>query len=218
MPIWRRSGWPTDRVTIRTRCSQLGSARLAGLRRSGSHSAKFIVDDDGSLTVDGALFARRTDRAHHRGIQRCVRARGVWIKIQNKTRRSCGVPKGIGAACAIALAEAGASICLLQREVDSGATPNLETLTTLRALGVAAEIVYCDLADVRSVNGAFEKALNVMGGHIHILVNCAGIQRRSPSIAFSETDWDDVGTILLFFHFYSFFFYFYLGPHPSPIE
>lgn len=31
-----------------------------------------------------------------------------------------------------------------------------------------------------------------MGGRIHILVNCAGIQRRSPCVDFSEKDWDDV--------------------------
>ena len=33
-----------------------------------------------------------------------------------------------------------------------------------------------------------------MGGRIDILVNCAGIQRRSPSLDFLETDWDDVRT------------------------
>lgn len=31
-----------------------------------------------------------------------------------------------------------------------------------------------------------------MGGRIHILVNCAGIQRRSPCVDFLEKDWDDV--------------------------
>ncbi|KAM6503437.1 hypothetical protein JOM56_000380 [Amanita muscaria] len=31
-----------------------------------------------------------------------------------------------------------------------------------------------------------------MGGQIHILVNSAGIQRRSPSLDFSEEDWDKV--------------------------
>lgn len=31
-----------------------------------------------------------------------------------------------------------------------------------------------------------------MGGNIHVLVNCAGIQRRSPSVSFPESDWDDV--------------------------
>lgn len=33
-----------------------------------------------------------------------------------------------------------------------------------------------------------------MGGRIDVLVNCAGIQRRSPSLDFLETDWDDVRT------------------------
>lgn len=31
-----------------------------------------------------------------------------------------------------------------------------------------------------------------MGGEIHVLVNCAGIQRRSPAVQFPEKDWDDV--------------------------
>ncbi|KAG9221789.1 hypothetical protein CCMSSC00406_0006732 [Pleurotus cornucopiae] len=31
---------------------------------------------------------------------------------------------------------------------------------------------------------------------IHILVNCAGVQRRHPSVAFPEADWDTVRTFL----------------------
>lgn len=50
----------------------------------------------------------------------------------------------------------------------------------------------CDIADLASVRVVFQKALEVMGGQIHVLVNCAGIQRRSPSVDFSEQDWDDV--------------------------
>jgi hypothetical protein len=100
--------------------------------------------------------------------------------------------QGIGAACAIALAEAGASVCLIQRTPASGGTPNLDTLNTIRALGVTAEVVYCDLSDLRAVRDVFQIALDVMGGNIHVLVNCAGIQRRSPSVEFSEGDWDDV--------------------------
>jgi 2-deoxy-D-gluconate 3-dehydrogenase len=30
-----------------------------------------------------------------------------------------------------------------------------------------------------------------MDDNIHILVNCAGIQRRHPAVAFPESDWDD---------------------------
>lgn len=59
-------------------------------------------------------------------------------------------------------------------------------------MGAVAEYVYCDLADLDAVKGLFPKALDKMGGQIHILVNCAGIQRRSPSVDFAENDWDDV--------------------------
>jgi hypothetical protein len=33
-------------------------------------------------------------------------------------------------------------------------------------------------------------------GEIHILVNCAGIQRRAPAVQFPESDWDDVSVYL----------------------
>ncbi|EIM89107.1 NAD-P-binding protein [Stereum hirsutum FP-91666 SS1] len=103
-----------------------------------------------------------------------------------------GGTRGIGAACAKALAEAGASLCLVLREPAEGADPNLATIHTLRALGAVAEYVFCDLSDLDAVKGLFQKALDKMGGQIHVLVNCAGIQRRSPSVDFSEGDWDDV--------------------------
>ncbi|KAG5650833.1 hypothetical protein H0H81_010882, partial [Sphagnurus paluster] len=103
-----------------------------------------------------------------------------------------GATRGIGAACALALAEAGASICLVQRNAPEGSQPNHETLNAIRATGATAEVVHCDLDNLEAVKGLFQKALDVMNGQIHILVNCAGIQRRSPSVDFSEADWDDV--------------------------
>ena len=99
---------------------------------------------------------------------------------------------GIGAACAIALAEAGADICLVQRGPTSGVSENLETYNAILALGVQAKIVHCDLSDIPAVKMLFQNALDAMGGRIHILVNCAGTQRRSPCTDFSEKDWDDV--------------------------
>ncbi|KAK2461262.1 hypothetical protein APHAL10511_006789 [Amanita phalloides] len=103
-----------------------------------------------------------------------------------------GASRGIGAACAIALAQAGASVCLVYRTPASGSSPILHTLNTIRASGAAAEAIFCDLDDLDAVKHLFQKALDVMGGHIHILVNCAGIQRRSPSLNFAEEDWDSV--------------------------
>ncbi|KAG6831843.1 hypothetical protein H0H87_003642 [Tephrocybe sp. NHM501043] len=103
-----------------------------------------------------------------------------------------GGTRGIGAACAIALAQAGASVCLVQRNPSEGTPPNHETRDAIRALGSMAETIHCDLDDMEAVKGLFQAALDKMGGQIHILVNCAGIQRRSPSVDFSESDWDDV--------------------------
>ena len=59
--------------------------------------------------------------------------------------------------------------------------------------------MFCDLSDLAAVKGLFQKALDAMGGTIDILVNCAGIQRRSPSVSFSEQDWDDVSAFFSIF-------------------
>ncbi|KAH6918136.1 hypothetical protein BKA70DRAFT_1246338 [Coprinopsis sp. MPI-PUGE-AT-0042] len=109
-----------------------------------------------------------------------------------------GATRGIGAACAIGLAEAGASVCLIQRH---GSEPNLETFNAIKALIAndegenkrAVEVVQCDLDNLEGVKGLFDRALDVMPGkEIHVLVNCAGIQRRAPAVDFSEADWDEV--------------------------
>ncbi|TFK38170.1 NAD(P)-binding protein [Crucibulum laeve] len=106
-----------------------------------------------------------------------------------------GATRGIGAACAIALAQAGASICLVQRpptSTNDSSAESLSTYNTLRALNAHVEIIHCDLSDLSEVRTLFDKALTIMGGEIHILVNCAGIQRRAPSVDFPEGDWNDV--------------------------
>ena len=94
-----------------------------------------------------------------------------------------GASRGIGQACAVALAQAGARICLVVRNAAAAA----DTLAAIPA----AEHVLCDLADIDAVRRVFEVALDKMGGEIHVLVNCAGIQRRAPSVEFLEQDWDD---------------------------
>jgi hypothetical protein len=109
---------------------------------------------------------------------------------------------GIGATCAIALAQAGASLCLVQRP----GTTNLETYNAIAALGRTVKTVECDLADLDGVRNLFARALEAMDGQIHVLVNCAGIQRRSPAVAFSEQDWNDVRCIFTIIHFSCSFF------------
>ncbi|KAF8707509.1 KR domain, partial [Rhizoctonia solani] len=98
-----------------------------------------------------------------------------------------GGTRGIGAACAIALAEAGADICLIQRDESNTATRD-----AIRALGRRADIAVCDLSDLEAVKTVFDRALELMGGQIHIMVNCGGIQRRAPAVEFPESYWDEV--------------------------
>ncbi|EOQ99291.1 hypothetical protein E3P92_02851 [Wallemia ichthyophaga] len=100
-----------------------------------------------------------------------------------------GATRGIGQACAIGLAKAGAKhVILVQRD-----TSNTATKDQITQAGSKADIVIADLSDMDAVKGVFDKAVRVAdGGHIDVLINCGGIQRRSPSTEFSESDWDDV--------------------------
>ncbi|EJD45413.1 NAD(P)-binding protein [Auricularia subglabra TFB-10046 SS5] len=99
-----------------------------------------------------------------------------------------GATRGIGAACALALAQAGAATVLLVQRDHSNTT----TRDAIAALGTRVEIVECDLADIEAAKGIFPRALELAGGEIHILVNCAGIQRRAPAVEFPEQYWDEV--------------------------
>ena len=95
-------------------------------------------------------------------------------------------PTGIGAACAIALAQAGADICLVVRPQPT------DTPLPILAQLPRAQVVYADLSDMDDVKSVFQRALDIMGGEIHVLVNCAGIQRRAPAVDFGEHEWDEV--------------------------
>jgi 2-deoxy-D-gluconate 3-dehydrogenase len=75
---------------------------------------------------------------------------------------------------------------------------NTATRDAIKALGRRAEIAVCDLADMTAVKTVFDRALELMGGEIHIMVNCGGIQRRAPAVDFAESDWDDVRLHSLF--------------------
>ncbi|KAK0192654.1 hypothetical protein F5146DRAFT_1040940 [Armillaria mellea] len=116
------------------------------------------------------------------------------FSLQGKTALITGGSRGIGSACAIELAKAGAHVCLVLRPT----TMSSPTIDTLKEMDLPYTSVPCDLDDLPAVRTLFSRALDIVPSHeIHILVNCAGIQRRSPAVSFSEEDWDAVMTVNL---------------------
>ncbi|KAJ4368799.1 hypothetical protein N0V83_005881 [Neocucurbitaria cava] len=108
------------------------------------------------------------------------------FSLEGQTALVTGGTRGIGQAMAIALAEAGADILLVQRD-----TSNQNTKRAIEALGRSATIYTCDLSSPPSVSALIPTIL-AAGHRIHILLNSGGIQRRHPSHQFPDSDWEAV--------------------------
>jgi 2-dehydro-3-deoxy-D-gluconate 5-dehydrogenase len=107
------------------------------------------------------------------------------FKLDGKVAVVTGAARGLGQGMAVALAEAGADVSLVD-VIDCG-----ETLAIIKKLGRKAIATQTDLC----AKGAPEKIVDqtVTGlGRLDILVNNAGIIRRADFLEFSEKDWDDV--------------------------
>ncbi|ODM20232.1 hypothetical protein SI65_03285 [Aspergillus cristatus] len=106
--------------------------------------------------------------------------------LTGRTALVIGGTRGIGQQMAIALAEAGADIVLVQRNES-----NVETKSHIESLGRKATIYTADLSNREDVSTLVKRVLS--DGHdISILLNCAGIQRRHPAHIFPDDYWDEV--------------------------
>jgi len=103
-----------------------------------------------------------------------------------------GSTRGLGQAAAIALAEAGADVALLDRGDAS------ETAEQIRSLGRRAHLVRRDLVHATPVEiaSAVTEVIDELGD-LHILVNNAGIIHRAPAVDFPADNWNDVLSINL---------------------
>ena len=108
------------------------------------------------------------------------------FSLQGRTAVVTGGTRGIGAAMALALAEAGADIILVQRD-----TSNKATHDAVIALGRKCTITTADLADQASVAKIIPD-LAAAGHEMDILLTCAGIQKRHPAHQFPDHDWNNV--------------------------
>jgi len=98
-----------------------------------------------------------------------------------------GAGQGIGRACALNLASAGARVALAARSVDK-----LESVAAeIRDAGGEAYPVALDVASAESVADAFKQVQKEFGA-VEILVNNAGITRDGVAVRMSEDDWSAV--------------------------
>jgi NAD(P)-dependent dehydrogenase (short-subunit alcohol dehydrogenase family) len=113
--------------------------------------------------------------------------------IEGKVAVVTGAGKGIGKACALALAEAGAKVVLAARTAG-----DLEAVAAhITARGGHALAVATDVAEEASVQALFAAAVEAFGT-VDILVNNAGIyQGWAPITDFALEDWDRIMAVNL---------------------
>jgi 2-deoxy-D-gluconate 3-dehydrogenase len=108
------------------------------------------------------------------------------LPLAEKIALVTGASTGIGAAIAKALAQAGADL------VCHGNThPPDAICDEVRKLGRRAHAVRADLADRKAPATLVGQTLDLFG-RIDILINNAGIIRRSPAVTVPDPDWDAV--------------------------
>jgi len=98
-----------------------------------------------------------------------------------------GASQGIGRACALALAKAGATVALSARNESKLA----EVQAEIEAAGGTAAAFALDVADEASIKAGAKEIL-ARFGKVEILVNNAGITRDGLVLRMKRADWDDV--------------------------
>jgi len=109
------------------------------------------------------------------------------LDLAGKVAVVIGGTSGIGRALAHALAEAGADVVATGRRPERVA----EAAQEIEALGRRTLRVNADVTDEPSLQGLFRATLGAFG-KVDILVNSAGITKRTPSIEVSDREWNEI--------------------------
>jgi 2-deoxy-D-gluconate 3-dehydrogenase len=109
-----------------------------------------------------------------------------YFRLEGKNALVTGSRRGLGAAIAVALAEAGANVGCHGREKNGG-----DACDEIRRLGRKTFYFAGDVTDAVACEAMVEKTVSDFGS-IDILINNAGIIRRKAAHEHSMQDWDDV--------------------------
>jgi NAD(P)-dependent dehydrogenase (short-subunit alcohol dehydrogenase family) len=95
-----------------------------------------------------------------------------------------GGASGIGAATATRFMEEGSRVCVLDQDANA-------CDTIRRELSGLHEAIIADVTDLKQVQAAFAKAVQIMGA-VDVLINNAGISIRHKFLDITPEDWDKV--------------------------
>ena len=107
--------------------------------------------------------------------------------LEGKTALVTGASQGIGRACALELAKAGARVALAARNESKLA----DVAAEITAAGGTAQVFAIDLASEDSIKAGAKAAIAHFGS-IEILVNNAGITKDTLLLRMKRADWDSV--------------------------
>ena len=108
------------------------------------------------------------------------------FRLDGKAALITGAARGLGRACALALANAGADIALGLRNEATAKDVEKEII----AMGRKAIRLQMDVSSLKQINSAVETAHREFG-HLDILVNNVGIAPPNPAEEVTEEDFDN---------------------------
>ena len=108
------------------------------------------------------------------------------FRLDGRVALVTGASRGLGAAMAVALAEAGADVALHASKCPASATAD-----AVAAHGRRTALLTADLGDRTAADGLVDGTLSALG-RLDILVNNAGIIHRSDAVTHRDDDWDAV--------------------------
>jgi len=123
----------------------------------------------------------------------------MQINLENKVALVTGASRGIGRACAVALAHSSAQVVINYRGQQQAADEVVDQITQQGGKAIAVQADISQAADVEQL----VKTTTDTFGRIDILINNAGITRDNLLLRMKEGEWDDVigtnlrGTFLL---------------------
>ncbi len=108
------------------------------------------------------------------------------FELKGKNALVTGSSRGLGAAIAMALAQAGANVGCHGRSADGNTTSNSITKMGRKSFYLAG-----DMSDAKLYPALIGKTVEEFGS-IDILVNNAGMIRRAPATDYRQADWDEL--------------------------